>query len=214
LNFVPGQYLTLVSTIQGDTVRRNYSLSQAPGQNGYRISVKREPGGRVSNWLHDEAVVGTQVQVMPPSGDFMLRDGDRPLVLVTAGAGITPAMSMLEATAATGRAITFVHAARNSGTHAFRGRVDEVARAHPNVQTCYIYDTPLPQDQPQVTGLITQALLQSQLGSGHDVDLYLVGPKPFMQTVYAAAHAIGIPSSQIHFEFFGPVEDLTADQPR
>ena len=211
LAFTPGQYLTLVLQIDGQTVRRNYSLSDAPGKPWYRISVKREAGGQVSNWLHDRAEIGAVLQAQAPCGDFQLdAQARRPLVLVTGGVGITPAMSMLEATAAAGRPIHFIHAARHGGVHAFRERVEALAAAHPNVTPFYVYDAPREQDRPHAAGLLTQALLAEQLPADRDVDLYFLGPKPFMQSVYASGRALGVPEQQLRWEFFGPLEALEA----
>jgi len=211
LDFVPGQYLTLVLTVDGEPVRRNYSLSDAPGKPFYRISVKREEGGRVSNWLHAQAVVGTQLQVLAPCGDFKLEAAaQRPLVLVTGGVGITPAMSMLEAAAPSGRTIRFIHAARHGGVHAFRARVDALAAAHPNVKVLYVYDTPRADDQPHATGLVTRDLLGQELPADRDVDLYFLGPKPFMQSVYRDGLALGVAQNRLRYEFFGPLEELKA----
>lgn len=213
LAFTPGQYLTLVLTVDGEQVRRNYSLSDAPSKPWYRISVKREDSGRVSSWLHEQAVVGTELQVQAPCGDFMLEqpaDAQRPLVLVTGGVGITPAMSMLEAAAPSGRPIRFIHAARNGGVHAFRRRVDEIAANHGNVKVLYVYDQPLPEDRPHATGLLSAELLGQQLPQDRDVDLYFLGPKPFMQAVYRNGLALGIAQDRLRYEFFGPLEDLRA----
>ncbi len=209
LAFRPGQYLTLALELDGMTVRRNYSLSDAPGKPWYRISVKREAGGRVSNWLHDHVEVGAVVQAQAPAGEFTLDEAaKRPLLLVTGGVGITPAMAMLEAAASSGRPIRFVHAARNGDVHAFRGRVDELARAHANVEAFYVYDEPRAGDKPHAVGRIDQALLARQLPADRDVDLYLLGPRPFMQSVYASSLALGVPPAQLRHEFFGPTEAL------
>ncbi|HEX2011021.1 MAG TPA: NO-inducible flavohemoprotein [Roseateles sp.] len=211
LAFAPGQYLTLVLGIDGETVRRNYSLSDAPGKPWYRISVKREEGGRVSNWLHDHIEPGMVLQAQAPAGEFTL-DGaaERPLVLVTGGVGITPAMCMLEAAAASGRSIRFIHAAKHGGVHAFRERVEQLAQAHANVRALYVYDEPRPGDTPHAVGRLDQALLGQQLPDDRDVDLYLLGPKPFMQSVYASGLALGVPAAQLRYEFFGPTEELIA----
>lgn len=213
LAFTPGQYVSLVLSIDGEPVRRNYSLSDAPGKPWYRISVKREAGGRVSGWLHDEARVGTLLRLLPPCGDFVLHDPQerkRPLVLLTGGVGITPAMSMLEAAAPGGRPIRFIHAARHGGVHAFRERVDAIAARHANVERLYVYDAPRAQDTPHATGLVTQDLLARVLPADADVDLYLLGPKPFMQSVYASSLALGVPEQRLRYEFFGPLEGLRA----
>lgn len=212
-DFMPGQYLTLVLDIDGQQLRRHYSLSAAPGQAHWRISVKREPGGRASNWLHDHAVVGTELAVQAPGGDFVLDTQapvQRPLVLVTGGVGITPAVCMLEAVAASGRPIRFVHAARHGGVHAFRERVRELAARHPQVQTLFVYDQPRPGDQPDAQGRLTAELLARQLPADRDVDLYFIGPKPFMQAVYTMGRALGVPAERLRYEFFGPQEALQA----
>jgi nitric oxide dioxygenase len=209
--FQPGQYLTLVLDIDGRSVRRNYSLSDAPGKRWYRISVKRELGGQVSNWLHERAELGAVLQAQAPCGEFVLDpQSQRPLLLVTGGVGITPAMSMLEAVAASGRPIRFIHAAKNGAVHAFKQRVEQLAQAHGNVQPLFVYDEPQPQDRPDAVGLLTQQLLASQLPADRDVDLYLLGPTPFMRSVYASGLALGIPPAQLHYEFFGPAQELLA----
>jgi len=213
LTFAPGQYLTLVLCIDGQPLRRNYSLSDAPGKPWYRISVKREAGGRVSNWLHDHALIEMELRVLPPCGDFMLEpttNPQRPLVLVTGGVGITPAISMLEAAAPTGRPIRFIHAARHGGVHAFRSRVDELASVHANVQVLYVYDQPRPDDTPHATGVVTATLLAGHLPPDRDVDLYFLGPKPFMQSVYGSGLALGVSPHRLRYEFFGPLEVLKA----
>jgi nitric oxide dioxygenase len=213
LAFTPGQYLTLLLQVDGEPTRRNYSLSDAPGKPWYRISVKREARGRVSNWLHDHAVVGTELQVQAPCGDFILdqpTDAQRPLLLVTGGVGITPAMSMLEAAAPSGRPIRFIHAARHGGVHAFRERVDQLAAQHANVQVLYVYDQPRADDTPHATGVVTEDLLRDQLPADRDVDLYFLGPKPFMQAVYRNGLALGVAPERLRYEFFGPLEELKA----
>ncbi len=207
--FHPGQYLTLVLDIDGRTVRRNYSLSDAPGKPWYRVSIKREDHGLVSNWMHDRAEVGTRIHIQAPAGEFTLdAAATRPLVLVTGGVGITPAMSMLESAAGSGRPIRFIHAARHGGVHAFRERVDVLAAAHRNVQALYVYDAPREGDDPHEIGYVTDALLARHLPEDRDVDLYLLGPKPFMQAVYRAGQRLGVPATQLRYEFFGPAEEL------
>lgn len=210
MRFQPGQYLTLVLDIDGQETRRHYSLSDSPDREWYRISVKREPGGRVSNWLHDRLEEGMTIQAQAPGGNFVLdAQSRRPLVLVTGGVGITPAMSMLESVAASGRPIRFIHAALHGGVHAFRDRVDELATRHDNVKPLYVYDQPRADCPPHQPGRVTQELLARELPADRDVDLYFLGPKPFMRSVYRSAQALGVPAAQVRFEFFGPLEALT-----
>ncbi len=208
--FSAGQYLTVLATVDGKATRRNYSLSDAAGKPWFRISVKREPGGAFSNWLHDQVQVGHELDVMPPCGDLVLAEGKTPVVLATGGVGITPAMAMVETLAASGRPITFIHAARNSGVQAFAARLAALAAQHPNLSVHYVYDEPLPADAAHPKGLLDEALLKRWLPADRDLDVYLVGPKAFMQSVHAHATALGVSPSRIHYEFFGPKEALSA----
>jgi nitric oxide dioxygenase len=206
--FEPGQYLGLVMNIDGETTRRNYSLSDAPGTGYLRISVKREDDGLVSNYLHNKVNEGDQLMVIPPAGDFVLKDNDKPLVLVTGGVGITPAISMLNAAANSGRRIEFVHAAINSHTHAFREHVNQLCEAHNNVNARYIYSEPTADCQGAETGYVSKAMLEQALAGNTDVELYFLGPKPFMQVVNQMVADLGVPAGNVHYEFFGPLEDL------
>ena len=123
-----GQYLGLRLLVDGQEVRRNYSISNSPDAVHYRISVKREPGGVVSNYLHDQVNEGTELDVFAPAGEFVLRESDKPLALITAGVGITPALAMVEAARHSGREIHFIHCARHGGVHAFRKWIEMQAR--------------------------------------------------------------------------------------
>ena len=208
--FTPGQYLTVLMSVDGQPLRRSYSLSDAPGKPYYRISVKRETHGVASNYLHAHVNEGDVLELLAPGGEFVLRESERPLVLVTGGVGITPAISMLNAVAPTGRRIEFIHAALNGSVHAFRAHVERIALQYRNVRPFFVYNDAHVGDHPHAHGFITQELLQSRLPS-NDVDLYFLGPKPFMQSIYRSAQALGIPPTQVRYEFFGPLEDLSAE---
>lgn len=208
--FHPGQYTTVLATVDGKPIRRNYSLSDAAGQPHLRISVKREPHGAMSGFLHDTVQVGDQLALLPPVGDFVLRDSDRPLVLLTGGVGITPAISMLNSCAGSGREIHFIHAALNSRVHAFRRHCEELALRHPNLKLHFIYNQPLPEDHPHARGLISRQLLAEWLPADRNVDLYFLGPRPFMQHAWQLSRELGIPEAQVSYEFFGPLEDLSS----
>lgn len=210
MDFEPGQYLTVLLNVDGVALRRNYSLSCAPGEGHYRISVKREPDGVASTYLHNQVAEGDVVELLPPSGEFTLGTAHRPLVLLTGGVGITPAISMLKVAAPTGRPIEFVHAALNSSVHAFRAEVAELAEKYPNIRTCYVYSDPLDGDEAHAEGFVSRELLASRLPSGGDADLYFVGPKPFMSMIYRFANELDLPREQVRYEFFGPSEELEA----
>ncbi|NMG35682.1 NO-inducible flavohemoprotein [Azoarcus sp. TTM-91] len=204
----PGEYIGLRLTIGGQEVRRNYSLSAAANGVDYRISVKREPGGKVSGHLHDSVREGDELALYPPSGDFTLREGTRPLALITAGVGITPALPMMEAALAEGREVHFIHCARHAGVHAFRAWVDELAARHPALRRFYCYSEPRQGDQADGEGLLTQEQLQAWLPEPAAVDAYFLGPKPFMARVKKQLAALGVPAERTHYEFFGPAAAL------
>jgi nitric oxide dioxygenase len=221
--FKPGQYITVrVATPDGSTTMRNYSLSDTPGQPHFRISVKREvppvastPAGYVSNLLHDAVDVGNEIEIAPPCGEFFFDVSERharPLVLLAAGVGITPIMSILLTAqqAMPEREIIFVHAVLNEEVQAFRATVDALAAKAPNLKVHYRYS-----DAPQAgarsgnasTGMVTAEYLESLL-SGRDADYYFCGPQPFMVGIYHDLMKWGIPPAQVHFEFFGPRQEL------
>jgi nitric oxide dioxygenase len=210
LDFQPGQYIGLRLHLDDQEMRRNYSLSALGDGREYRISVKRAAGGKVSNYLHDQLRVGDRLELFPPAGDFVLRPSDKPLVLISAGVGITPALSMLEAAQGSGRAIHFIHCARHAGVHAFRDWVDAQAKAHPQVRHFYCYSEPRADDQAHATGFLTRERLAEWLPGERDLDAYFLGPKPFMAQVKKHLRELGVPEQQSHYEFFGPASALEA----
>ena len=226
--FKPGQYITLrVPSPCGHTTMRNYSLSDKPGRPWFRISVKREtgndaatPDGFVSSFLHQGVQVGDVLEVGPPCGEFFLDTTEhhtRPLVLLSAGVGITPIMSILLSAleAMPYRRIYFIHAALSGGTHAFRDVVDKLAASHPNLKVHYRYSEPTIEDRAarrcDSEGFVDGELIESLL-SDRDADYYFCGPKPFMVNTYHQLLEWGIPGNQVHLEFFGPRQDL--EKPR
>jgi nitric oxide dioxygenase len=208
--FIPGQYIGLRLFLDGEEVRRNYSLSALGNGREYRISVKREEGGRVSNYLHDQFEVGQRIQLFAPAGDFVLRPGSKPLVLITAGVGITPALAMLEAAQDSGRPIHFIHCARNGAVHAFRDWIEEKVAAIPQLSRFFCYSEPHAQDQADASGFLTREQLAQWLPAERDLDAYFLGPKPFMAQVKKHLRELGVPDRQCHYEFFGPASALEA----
>ncbi|EST16639.1 oxidoreductase NAD-binding domain protein [Pseudomonas putida S610] len=204
----PGQYIGLRLMIDGAEQRRNYSLSALCDGREYRISVKRESDGKVSNYLHDNLMVGDTLELFPPAGDFTLAASDRPLVLISGGVGITPTLAMLEAALPTGRPVHFIHCARNGQVHAFREWLDTQAAQHPQLKRFYCYAEADEAAHADAVGLLDQTLLGEWLPRERDVDAYFLGPKPFMAAVGRQLLALGVPEQQTRYEFFGPAAAL------
>ncbi|MBF8677104.1 NO-inducible flavohemoprotein [Pseudomonas fulva] len=204
----PGQYIGLRLMLDGAEQRRNYSLSALCDGREYRISVKREAGGKVSNYLHDQLKVGDTLELFPPAGDFTLAASDKPLVLISGGVGITPTLAMLEAALPTGRPVHFIHCARNGQVHAFREWLDAQAAQHPQLKRFYCYAEADEAAHADAVGLLDQTLLGEWLPRERDVDAYFLGPKPFMAAVRRQLLALGVPEQQTRYEFFGPAAAL------
>ena len=209
LAFHPGQYIGMRLDVDGEEVRRNYSLSAAPNGLEYRISVKREPNGKVSNHLHTHVNEGDTLDLFAPAGDFKLENNDKPLVLISGGVGITPTLAMLQAALATDRPVHFIHSARHGGVHAFRDTIDELAERHPQLKRFYCYEQHRDADAPaHGIGFLDEARLDTWLPETRDVDVYFLGPIGFMKAVKKHLKAIGVPEAQSRYEFFGPAAAL------
>lgn len=217
LTYLPGQYIGLqlfVPSAESATgtqeVRRNYSLSQAADGKSLRISVKREPSGVVSNLLHDTVKEGDVLNVFPPSGDFTLKQTTKPIVLLSAGVGITPTLAMLQHAAKvpeTSPEVRFVHFARSPDAQAFAKDVEQISAQSPATITHHF----------QYTGGMASVLsaddhsfanLDAWMPKTTDINVYLLGPAGFMRNMRRALIAKGVPASQIAFEFFGPTGTL------
>ena len=226
--FLPGQYITVrVSTSDGSTTMRNYSLSDRPGMDYFRISVKKEisdnhcdPKGYVSNKLHDEINVGDTLEIGPPCGEFTLNikdKHDRPLVLMAAGVGITPIISILNSALESmpNRKIFLIHGCLNEEVQAFKATIDDLADKYNNLQIHYRYSDINPENEVLnekycSQGFVDADLIESLVPNRH-ADYYFCGPKPFMMNIYQDLLRWGIPASQVHFEFFGPKQELSGN---
>lgn len=206
----PGQYIGLRMLIDGQEQRRNYSLSAQGNGRQYRISVKRETEGKVSNYLHDHIQLGDTLELFPPAGDFVLRPSSKPLALITAGVGITPALAMVEAARESGRPIHFIHYARHGGVHAFKQWIEAQSRDYPQISYRFCYSDPRDGDQPHAQGVVSREQLAEWLPEDRDLDAYFLGPKPFMAQVKRHLDDLGVPAEQCRYEFFGPASQLDA----
>jgi ferredoxin-NADP reductase/MOSC domain-containing protein YiiM len=203
----PGQFLTLRIPAGDPAPLRSYSLSNSGAQ--YRISVKRAEHGRISSWIHDNLRVGTLIEAAAPRGDFYLGDEDHPVILISAGIGITPVLAMLHALAArhSEREIWWLHITRDAHSLAFGAEVGALIDSLPNArhQIFYTAETGRP-DAATVEGL----------GLPSDAIAYLCGPETFMTDMRGALAAAGIASARIHSELFGalpPINPGITDAP-
>ncbi|MES1926553.1 pyridoxamine 5'-phosphate oxidase family protein, partial [Salinisphaera sp. T31B1] len=211
--FDAGQHLPIELDIPDHTGRvgRSYSLSGSPSAGSYRLSIKREDHGLASRFLHDRVDIGDWIEARPPSGDFVLPGRPGPLVLVSAGVGITPMLAMLHAVVAgaapVGHPVWFVHGTRNGAAHAFRSEVDGLIARSGRVTRRIFYSAPRDNDTLGVDydaqGRVTAGDLLG-LGAGPNANYLLCGPARFLADTSAGLEAGGVDSDRIAFETFGP----------
>ena len=212
----PGQYLTLrlAPDDQQRSVLRNYSLSGPPDAGYYRITVKHEPAGAASGYLHSRLRVGDELEIAAPRGTFILDATNAPLLLISAGIGATPVLAMLHALATehAERDIWWLQGARSSRDHSFAAEARALLASLPNVQRHVCYSRPGPDDVEgrdfDNAGRLTASLL-AELEPPRSAQAYLCGPIPFMDEISAGLAAMGIDASRIHTEPFGPAPSLT-----
>lgn len=217
-SFLPGQYLAVKAQVPDSpyTQIRQYSLSQVGNGRSYRISVKRESApahiaaaenGLISNHLHASVHAGDTILAHVPQGDFVLRDNGKPVVLLSGGVGITPAICMFEHLArTTQRPVLFVHATTQRRHHAFRDEVRALA-AYPNARALVYYEKVAPADKAghdyDLEGRITLDSLRPHLPE-QPADFYYCGPVGFMAAVEGILDELKVPLADRFSEAFAP----------
>ena len=213
--FLPGQYLTFQLAIPGQPkpVVRCYSLSERPGvPDRYRVTIKRVPGGLVSNHFHDALKIGDIVDVKAPGGQFCLDlHKQTPVVLIGGGVGLTPLLSMLNAVVAgdSAREVWLFFGVRNGTEHLMRDHLRDVAAKHPNVHLHVCYSQPSEADKTaeprafQHEGRVSLELFRRELPD-RPFEFYLCGPPAMMSGLVSDLKGWGVPESRIFFEAFGP----------
>ncbi|HEY1944608.1 MAG TPA: MOSC and FAD-binding oxidoreductase domain-containing protein [Roseiarcus sp.] len=204
---LPGQYLALRYRPDENSppVVRSYSISGASDSGAYRISVKRGigPGSRR---LVDATQVGDRFEISAPRGEFVLRPGGRPVVLLSAGIGVTPVLSMLHALSSKSAELPgdvwWIHAARNAKDHVFAQEVRRLLAAIPGSRSAVAYSKPDPGDDFDIQGRLTFASLET-LAVPVGADFYVCGPAAFLQDMNRDLIALGAPQAAIHQEVFG-----------
>lgn len=199
---LPGQYLTVRIPGAGEPAPlRSYSLSGDPCAADYRISVKRDDHGLVSRWLHAHIKPGSIVEVAAPRGDFYLAEGSNPVVLISAGIGVTPVLAMLHALAAarSNRDVWWLHSTRGPETESFASEVTGLMRSLPHARKLVFYTRAQGRlDRPAIAAL----------GLPTDAAAYLCGPTQFMSDMRDALVAVGLEPAQIHSELFGALPPI------
>jgi ferredoxin-NADP reductase/MOSC domain-containing protein YiiM len=206
---LPGQFVVLrLGPESAPALMRSYSLSGEPGSSSYRVSVKREAHGAASAYVDDDVHVGDIVQASAARGSFTLRPGDTPVVLLSAGIGVTPVLAMLHALAAEAstRDIWWLYGTRSGREHPFADEVRELLKALVHHHSYICYSSPDPEDRPDTdfnsAGRLNMQVLQG-LNLPRNGDFHICGPSTFMSDLTAGLATLGIARDRIHTEMFG-----------
>ncbi len=213
---LPGQYVVVRLHPRTDAppVSRCYSLSGPPDTASYRISIKEEPHGIASTYLNRQLKTGDVLDVSAPRGAFTLQDGDRPVVLLSAGVGVTPVLAMLHALAASAspRPVWWIYGARNGLDHPFAQEVRDLLVKLQQARSHVRYSSPEATDRLGVDfdapGRLAVADLE-QLGVSREADFYLCGPTVFLEDFTAGLGSWGVAPDRIHTEIFGSGKPIT-----
>lgn len=212
----PGQFVVLRLQVDLDkpAILRSYSLSDLPGVDHFRISVKSESNGIGSSFLCNRVREGDVLDISAPRGSFTLLPGGNPVVLLSAGVGATPVMSMLHALAAEGsqRQVWWIYGARNRANHPFAEESQALLKQLPRGRSYVLYSKPDVTDQVGVdfdaSGHVDRALLE-RIGVPANSDFYLCGPASFLQSMREGLRSWGVPGENTHTEIFGALGSIT-----
>jgi ferredoxin-NADP reductase/MOSC domain-containing protein YiiM len=203
-----GQYLTLRIPGAGQPAPvRSYSLSSAPGASAYRISVKHEPHGTASSYLTTKVRPGAALDAAAPRGDFILDMGTSPVLLISAGIGLTPVLSMLHELAArrSAREVWWLHSARSPREHPLAAEAYALLAALPHAREHVFYSAATPSELHRdhaAPGRLTKDKLAA-LALPANASAYVCGPASFMTDMQQALTALGIDPARIRTELFG-----------
>ena len=213
---LPGQFVVLRVRPQADgpPLLRNYSLSDLPAADHYRVSIKQELNGAASTYLHTHVQTGDLLDVAAPRGNFTLKPGAEPVVLLSAGVGATPVLAMLHALAneISPREVWWLFGARNRDDHPFAEESRSLVKKLPQGKSHVWYSRPTAQDRSgtdfDAIGHISIGDFD-KLGVPRDADFYLCGPAGFLRDVTAGLAAWGVAENRVHSEIFGAAPPIT-----
>jgi ferredoxin-NADP reductase/MOSC domain-containing protein YiiM/ferredoxin len=215
LTAIPGQYVIvrLQPAVVGPPLFRSYSLSGPVSTERYRISVKIEPNGAAGTYLRDHVQLGDALEVGSPRGSFLLRSGERPVILLSGGIGATPVLAMLHALVATRstRQVFWLHAARDREHHPFASEVNRLILALTRGRSYVCYSKPGSGDKMgrdfDATGHISRSAFDAA-GVPRNAEVYLCGPNHFMAEMKEELTSYGVAPAQIHVEIFNGGESM------
>ena len=213
--FIQGQYLTLKLFVNGEEIRRSYSICSSPLENEMRVAVKRVKDGRGSNFINDKLNAGDEVEVMNPMGSFhssISSINKKNYVLFAGGSGITPIFSIVKTVLQSepNSTIQLVYGNLNEEAIIFKQQLDELARTNSSrLKIYYILDKPTSSVPDLHKGLMTEdkanTLISAYVNIKSDNEYFICGPTPMMDNVKAVLEKLNVEKPRVHIEYFTPV---------
>lgn len=214
--YLPGQFIKVrvKPDISEKELTRNYTISDSPGKDYLRLTIKREENGIVSKHFHDVLKIGDIVEISNPAGNFYLNiRNPNKVVLLSGGVGITPMLSMLEYLAVNEptKKVFFLHSSLNKAVQPMFSRLKELTAIHSNLNLSIHHSNPTADEKHKIDydyeGIISKEYLESLLPKT-EIDVFLCGPTPFMEAMYKHLTELGIKEKRINYEFFGEGKKL------
>jgi ring-1,2-phenylacetyl-CoA epoxidase subunit PaaE len=214
--FKQGQYITLKLKVDGDEIRRSYSLCSSPfAEKELRVAIKEVPGGKLSTYINRDLKIGAKIEVMTPMGNFhtpLSGSNKKHYVLFAGGSGITPMLSILKSVLYVEKQsrVTLIYANRNEESTIFKNELENMASSNPNFKLAYILEHPQTKIADFQTGIVTidkaQALIEHFECKNAD-EYFICGPGPMMENVKHTLETLKVPKEKIHIEYFTSVLD-------
>jgi ring-1,2-phenylacetyl-CoA epoxidase subunit PaaE len=211
--FKQGQYITLKLTVNGEEIRRSYSLCSSPYEKELRVAIKEVSGGKASTFINRDLKIGASMEVMTPMGTFhtvLSGVNKKSYVLFAGGSGITPMMSIIKSILYVEKQshITLIYANKDEESTIFKAEIDALASANQSLKVVYVFDKPKAQISDLQTGIITatKALALIENFGGVNADEYFIcGPGPMMENVKSTLETLKIAKEKVHIEYFNAV---------
>lgn len=213
--FKQGQYVTLKLKLNGEEIRRSYSLCSSPYEKELRVAIKEVKGGKASTFINRELKVGDKMDVMTPMGSFhtiLSGVNKKHYVLFAGGSGITPMMSIIKSILYVEKQsnITLLYANKNEESTIFKSELDNISKQFNALKIIYVFDQPQSEISALQTGIITKdrarTLIESFMGTTAD-EYFICGPSAMMENIKFTLDSLKIAKEKIHIEYFSSIVD-------
>jgi len=214
--YIQGQYLTLKMTVDGEEIRRSYSLCSSPvADQELRVAVKKVANGKGSTWINEKLNIGDTLDVMTPMGNFysvLDASSKKHYVLFAGGSGVTPMMSILKSVLAKepNSKVTLVYGNRDAASVIFKNQLDELEKnSSARLKVVHVLENPPAGTSALQTGMLTpekiRGLFENTIGVASENEYFICGPGPMMENVKAVLGELKVASDKMHIEYFSAV---------